>query len=224
MSDKADIKKPIMVIGLGRFGSAVANSLLRMGHEVMGVDSDPGCVQAMAGSLTSVIEADTTDIEVLRRLGMEDFGAAVVGIGSDIEASVLTVLALSDLGVTSIWAKAVNDNHGRILERTGATNIVYPEARMGERVAHILTGQMIDFIEFDDEFAIAKMRAPTAIVDRTLEESGVREKFGVTVVGVKRPQADFVYAVPDTVVLADDLMIVSGTTAQVERFAATAKR
>ena len=153
----------MLVIGLGRFGQAVAKSLTRMGHEVLGVDSDPRCVQALAGTLTQAIEADTTDIETLRRLGVEDFEAAVVGIGNDIEASVLTVLALSDLGIEQIWAKAVGDNHGRILERTGATNIVYPEARMGERVAHILGGKMIDYIEFDDDFAIAKLRAPGKI-------------------------------------------------------------
>ena len=211
-----------MVIGLGRFGTAVAQSLTRMGHEVLGIDANPAAVADLTDELTQVVEADTTDIDTLRRLGATDFGSAVVGIGSDLEASVLTVLALADLQVPRIWAKAVTANHGRILERTGATSIVYPEARMGERVAHILTGQMIDFIEFDDEFAIAKLRAPPKIVDRTLEESGVRQKHGITVVGIKRPQQDFVYAVPETRVLDGDLMIVSGTTAQVERFAATA--
>ena len=216
----SDNRQPVLVIGLGRFGTAVAQSLARMGHEVLGIDSAEPCVQAMADDLTQVVQADTTDIETLRRLGAPDFRNAVVGIGSDIEASVLTVLALCDLGVPNIWAKAVSENHGRILERTGATNVVYPEARMGERVAHILSGQMIDFIQFDDEFAIAKLRAPEAVVGRSLEESGVRTKYGITVVGIKRPQQDFVYAVPETEVLEGDLMIVSGTTKQVQRFTA----
>ena len=215
-------KKPVLVIGLGRFGTAVAQSLLRMGHEVLGVDSDAACVAHIADDLTQVLEADTTDIDTLRKLGAADFDRAVVGIGSDLEASILTVLALSDLGVKDIWAKAVNDNHGRILERTGATNIVYPEARMGERVAHIISGQMMDYIEFDDEFAIAKMVAPTSIVGKPLEESGVRTRHHVTVVGIKRPHTDFVYAQPDTVVEEGDLMIVSGSTAQVEKFAGLA--
>ena len=219
MSDK---RQSVLVVGLGRFGSAVARSLSRMGHEVLGIDANEPCVQAMADQLTHVVQADTTDMETLRRLGAADFRNAVVGIGSDIEASVLTVLALSDLGVQNIWAKAVTENHGRILERTGATNVVYPEARMGERVAHILSGQLIDFIQFDDEFAIAKMRAPIAVCGQTLDESGVRTRFGVTVVGLKRPQQDFLYAVPETQVLEGDLMIVSGTTEQVQRFAAKA--
>ncbi len=211
-----------MVIGLGRFGSAVANSLYNMGHEVLGIDANGDIVQSFAGSLTQVVEADTTDIKTLRRLDAPDFDAAVVGIGDDIEASVLTVLALSDLGVREIWAKAVNANHGRILERTGATNIVYPEARMGERVAHILSGKMIDFIEFDDDFAIAKFRAPVKYADMTLEESGVRTKHHVTVVGVKRQNEDFVYAQPDTMLREGDLIIVSGRSDEVEKFAAAA--
>ncbi len=217
-------KKPIMVIGLGRFGGAVANSLFNMGHEVLGIDIDPDNVQSFAGSLTQVVEADTTEIKTLRRLDAQDFDAAVVGIGDDIEASVLTVLALSDIGVPEIWAKAVNANHGRILERTGATNIVYPEARMGERVAHILSGKMIDFIEFDDDFAIAKFRAPIRYANKTLEESGIRTKHHVTVVGVKRLNEDFVYAEPDTVLREGDLIIVSGQSGQVEKFADAASK
>ncbi|MGB3739677.1 MAG: TrkA family potassium uptake protein [Pontixanthobacter sp.] len=213
-----------MVIGLGRFGGAVANSLFNMGHEVLGVDMDSDIVQSFAGSLTQVVEADTTDIRTLQRLDAEDFDAAVVGIGNDIEASVLTVLALSDIGVPEIWAKAVNANHGRILERTGATNIVYPEARMGERVAHILSGKMIDFIEFDDDFAIAKFRLPLRYADMTLGESGIRTKHHVTVVGVKRLNEDFVYAEADTMVHEGDLIIVSGASDRVEKFADAASK
>jgi trk system potassium uptake protein TrkA len=216
----ANNRKPILVIGLGRFGQSVATSLNRMGHEVLGVDRDPESVRQMADTLTQCMEADTTDIETLRRMGCEDFEAAVVGIGSDIEASVLTVLALSDLGVPQIWAKAVNDNHGRILERTGATNIVYPEARMGERVAHILSGKMIDYIEFDDDFAIAKMVAPDDIAGKSLGQSEVRTLHGITVVGVKRPTMDFEYAQPHTQVELGDLLIISGSRKKVEKFVA----
>ncbi len=218
MSDKKHV--PVMVIGLGRFGGAVACSLMRMGHEVLGIDADPALVDQFADRLTQVVEADTTDIDALRRLDAGDYGSVVVGIGTDMEASVLTVLALSDLGVPSIVAKAINENHGRILERTGATNIVYPEARMGARVAHILSGRMIDYIEFDDNFAIAKLRAPVSICGKTLEASGVRTRHDITVVGIKRRQDDFVYAVPETEVEEGDLLIVSGTTPDVERFAA----
>ncbi|MEW4448646.1 TrkA family potassium uptake protein [Qipengyuania sp. JC766] len=215
-------RKPILVIGLGRFGEAVARSLGRMGHEVLGIDVSPENVRQMADVVTQCVEADATDIETLRKLGVEDFEAAVVGIGTDLEASVLSVLALSDLGVQQIWAKAINANHGRILERTGATNIVYPEARMGERVAHILSGQMIDYIEFDDDFAIAKMATPSDVSGKSLGQSRIRTDHGVTVVGVKRPGQDFIYAEAHTQVELGDLLIVSGTRQRVERFVARA--
>lgn len=220
----AERRKPVLVIGLGRFGSAVAHSLMRMGHEVLGVDRNPRLVELMAADLTQAVEADTTDIDALRSLGAADFSSTVVGIGTDIEASVLTVLGLSDLQVPSIWAKATNDNHGRILQRTGAHHIVYPEARMGERVAHLLNGRLLDFIKFDDRFALAKLEAPEAIVGVTLALSDVRKKYGITVVGIKRTDEDFVYAVPDTWVLPNDVMIVSGTIEQIERFAAIGAR
>ncbi|WP_244486893.1 TrkA family potassium uptake protein [Aurantimonas sp. Leaf443] len=208
------------MIGLGRFGGAVAESLVRLGHEVLAVDEDGTLVQEWADRLTHVVQADTTNVETLRKLGVADFECAVVGIGTDIEASLMTVLALSELGVPDIWAKAVTTRHGRLLERTGAHHVVYPEAAMGERVAHLATGKMIDFIEFDDGFAIVKTRAPRESHNRTLAESALRSRHGVTVVGVKRPNADFDYARPETVVHPGDLLIVSGPTDAVERFAA----
>jgi trk system potassium uptake protein len=209
----------VAVIGLGRFGTAVARSLVRMGHEVLGIDENAERVQRMSDQLTHVVQADTTDPDTLRQLGACDFNCAVVGIGSDVEASVLTVLALVDIGVPSVWAKATNERHGRILERTGAHHVVYPEAKMGERVAHMVTGKMIDFMEFDDNYAIVKTRTPAELSGLTLEQAKVRERFGVTIVGIKRPREDFTYAQPETVVQTDDLLIVSGRTDLVEQFA-----
>lgn len=213
-------RSSVLVIGLGRFGTAVAESLMRMGHDVMGVDECPERVRRMSDRLTQVVQADTSDAEALRQLGARDFDSAVVGIGSDIEASVLTVLALLDLEVKTIWAKATNERHGRILERTGAHHVVYPEARMGERVAHMVTGKMIDYIEFDDNFAIVKTRAPSELAGRTLAEWELRSKYGVTIVGIKRPREDFTYARPETRVEKDDQLIVSGRVDLVEKFAA----
>lgn len=210
----------VAVIGLGRFGGAVALSLTRLGHEVLGIDERPAIVQEWADRLTHVVEADTTNVEALRKLGVHESNHAVVGIGSDIEASVLTVLALSELGVSDIWAKATSEQHGRILEKTGAHHVVYPETKMGERVAHLVTGKMIDFIEFDDGFAIVKTRAPFEAEERTLGESALRSKYGITIVGVKSPDQDFTHATPATMVHAGDLLIVSGPTKLVEKFAA----
>ena len=210
----------VVVIGLGRFGGAVAESLVRLGHDVLAIDEDGDLVQAWSDRLTHVVQADTTDSETLRRLGVQDFGRAVVGIGTNLEASVLTVLALAELGVKDIWAKALGPKHGRILERTGAHHVVYPEAAMGERVAHLVTGRMIDFIEFDDGFAIVKTRAPREAVGRTLGECRLRSKYGITVVGVKSPRKDFTYAQATTPIARGDLLIVSGPTKLVEAFAA----
>ncbi|MEY4242401.1 MAG: hypothetical protein RJA14_2097 [Pseudomonadota bacterium] len=217
---KNQIPNNVVVVGLGRFGGAVAESLTRLGHEVLAIEENLSLVQAWSDRLTHVVQADSSNIEALRQLGVADFQHAVVGIGSDIEASVLTVLALTELGVPDIWAKAVTTNHGKILEKTGAHHVVYPEAAMGERVAHLVTGKMIDFIEFDDDFAIVKTRPPREAVGKTLAESQLRSRHGVTVVGVKRPREDFTYAKPDTLVVEGDLLIVSGPTQKVERFAA----
>ena len=216
----ADKRDPILVIGLGRFGGAVAATLERMGHEVLGVDLDPAAVRLNAGALTQTLEADTTEVDTLRRLGAADFRSAIVGIGTDIEASVLSVLALSDIGVPNIWAKAINDNHARILERTGAHHVVQPEQLMGERVAHLVNERLLDFISFGDEFAIARLRAPGRIAGVPLVTSECRRSYEVTVIGVKRTGQDFIHAVPDTLILPDDELVVSGRIARIEAFSA----
>ena len=215
----ADSRNPVLVIGLGRFGSSVARSLERMGHEVLGADTDPALVQEHAAALTQVVEADCTDFRCLEKLGAKSFTSAVVGIGSDIEASVLAVLALSDMGIPNIWAKATNERHGRILERTGAHHVVFPEERMGERVARLLNERLLDFISFDDNFAIAKLAAPEPIIGLPLVTSECRKKFDVTVIGVKREGEDFIHAVPDTLILPGDVLVVSGRTEKIEAFA-----
>lgn len=213
----------VVVIGLGRFGSAVAQSLMRMGHDVMGIDRDAEPVQAWADLLTHAVQADSTNVSVMRQLGVADFAHAIVGIGTDLASSLMTVMALTELGIQDIWVKALTAEHGQIAQRIGAHHVVFPEADMGERVAHLVSGRMMDYIEFDDGFAIAKVHAPPPIHGKALGESRVREKFGVTVVGVKRAHEDFQHATPSTVVLPDDLLIVSGPTRRVEEFASHTK-
>lgn len=211
---------PVIVIGMGRFGTSVARSLERLGHEVLAVDESPEIVQRYANDFTHIVAADTTDSEALQQIGADQFDRAVVGIGTDIEASVLTVLSLVELGVKEVWAKAINSKHARILERVGATHVVRPESAMGERVAHMVTGAMIDYIEFDDGFAIARTRAPSGVCGRTLEDSRVRANYGVTVVGIKVPGSDFTYAKADTFIDHAVELIVSGPTVKVEAFCA----
>lgn len=210
----------VVVIGLGRFGGAVAQSLIGLGHEVMGIDADLDLVQHWSKDLTHVVQADTTDVDTLKSLGVGEFRRAVVGIGSNVEASLLTVLGLCELGVPAIWAKANSARHGRILERTGAHHVVYPEADMGERVAHLVAGKMLDFMHFEDNFAIASTLAPREAIGRTLAEAALRTRYGVTVVAIKRQRADFTHAGPDSRVESGDQLIVAGPTRNVEHFAA----
>ncbi|MET7423720.1 TrkA family potassium uptake protein [Dactylosporangium sp. NPDC005555] len=216
MSD-SDRSGGVVVIGLGRFGGQVAESLTELGHEVLGIDENAEIVQKLADVLTHVVHADSTDEEALRQIGVAEFNRAVVGIGTDIEASVLTVLALTELGVEEIWAKAISAKHGRILERVGARHVVYPEADMGERVAHLVTGQLLDFIELDDGYAIAKVCPPEETIGQTLTQLGLRSKHGITVVAVKRAGREAETALPDTVIEHGDTLIVSGPTKKVER-------
>jgi trk system potassium uptake protein TrkA len=209
----------VLVVGLGRFGSALAETLMVLGHQVLGVDADPAIVQDLAGSLTHVVQADSTDVEAMRQLGAGEFGRAVVGIGTDVEASILTASVLVDLEVPDIWAKAITVPHGRILERVGAHHVVYPEHDMGRRVAHLVTGRMIEFVQLDEGFALVELKPPKQIVGSALGEAQVRKRYGITVVCIKPEGGSFTYATQDTVPGPEDILVVAGQTARVEAFA-----
>jgi trk system potassium uptake protein TrkA len=211
---------PVLVIGLGRFGAATAGQLDRQDREVLVVDTDPLLVQKWSDRVTHAVQADARSMEALRQIGADEFQIAVVATGASVEASVLIASNLVDLGIPQIWAKAISQSHGKILERIGVNHVIYPEREAGERIAHLLSGSMLDFIQFDDNYVIAKMYPPRSIRGLSLEASGVRSRFKVTVVGVKTPGQPFTHAVPETVVSPHDLIIVSGSAADVERFAA----
>ncbi|AKU16023.1 potassium channel family protein [Luteipulveratus mongoliensis] len=221
-SRRPDRSRSALVVGLGRFGTSVASSLVDQGWEVIAVDESQELVQRWSDAITFTVQADTTDQEALEQLGAGTFDRAVVAIGTDIEASVLTVVNLVDIGVSEIWAKAINSQHARILQRIGAHHVVLPESAMGARVAHMLTGSMTDYLEFDDGFAIARTTAPPSACGRTLAESALRTKFGITVVGVKASAQDFDYARPETVVRSGEELVICGPTAKVDAFCAAA--
>ena len=213
------LTSPVLVVGLGRFGSSLALSLVAGGREVLAVDSSPERVQHYADRLTHVIQLDTTDEEAMRQIGASDFAQAIVAIGSDIESSVLTTALLVDLGIQELWAKAISREHGRILERIGAHHVVYPESDMGERVAHLVSGAMLDYIQFDDQFALAKLVADESLSGASLGDLGLRARFGITVVGVRPPQGTFTYADRQTLIEPGALIAVAGRIADVDRFA-----
>ncbi len=210
---------PVLVIGLGRFGAATAGQLQRLGREVLAVDEDANLVQKWAERVTHAVQADARSLDALRQIGADEFSIAVVATGSSIESSVLITANLVDLKIPQIWAKAISQSHGKILARIGANHVIYPEAEAGERVAHLVSGRMIDFIEFDDDFVLVKMYPPKPIRGLSLTDSKVRTKYNITVVGVKSPGKPFTYATEQTVVSNHDLIIVSGTESDIDRFA-----
>lgn len=207
-----------MVIGLGRFGGGLAETLVGMGHDVLGVDLNAKNVQHFSGILTHVVEADSTDEQAMRQLGAPEFETAVVAIGTDIEASILTASVLADLGGPRIVAKAVSQAHGRILERVGAHRVVFPERDMGIRVGHSLAGSILDYFELDPGFAIVETQAPAELVGKTLAAAEVRRRYGITVVCIKPAGGSFTYATPDTVVQEGDILVVAAEKRRAEAF------
>ncbi|MHA4854933.1 potassium channel family protein [Rhodococcus sp. MSC1_016] len=208
----------VVVLGLGRFGKSLALELMDQGTEVLGIDSSEAVVQKISHRLTHAAVADTTDEESLRQLSVHDYDRAVVGIGSDLEASLLTASALINLAVPNVWAKAISNAHAKILHQIGVQHVVRPEHDMGKRVAHLVRGRMMDYIEFDDGFAMVKTTPPATVIGKRLGETTVRSTYGVTVVAIKRPGEGFTYATADTVIEPGDTIIVSGQVRDTERF------
>lgn len=209
----------VLVIGLGRFGSALASTLDSLDRRVLGVERDSDLIRTWSGRIP-LVEADATNPDALEQLGARDFRTVVVGVGTALEASVLITGNLVDLGVSQIWAKAISAEHGRILKRIGAHHVVYPEYDAGQRVAHLVSGKMLDYIEMEDGFTIVKMRPPKELHGFTISQAQVRKRYGVTILGVKAPNVPFQYALEETRIDAEDVLIVSGDSSLLERFAA----
>ncbi|MBK5250413.1 MAG: TrkA family potassium uptake protein, partial [Actinomycetales bacterium] len=187
----------MLVIGLGRFGSALASTLDALGRDVIAVERDPELIQTWTGRIP-LVEADATNPDALEQLGVRDFPIVVVGVGTSLEASVLITGNLVDIGTPLIWAKAISAEHGRILQRIGAHHVVYPEHDAGTRVAHLVSGRLLDFIEMEDGFTIVKMRPPRETHGFTVGDSQIRKRYGITVIGVKPPGRPFEYATEQT--------------------------
>ncbi len=217
-TDKVAQADSVAVIGLGRFGSSLALELMANGTEVLGIDTSEDIVQDLNGKLTHVVMADTTKEEVLRQLSVPEFDRVVVAIGSDVQASILTTSLLLRFGIKHLWAKAVSQAHGTILEQLGVQHVIYPESDMGKRVAHLVRGSMQDFLEIGDNFSLVKMAPPQVVIGKTLAESGIRTKQKVTVVAVKKPGGKWGYTTAETVIEADDTLLVAGATDKAESF------
>ncbi|MFF2316414.1 potassium channel family protein [Arthrobacter sp. NPDC058097] len=208
----------VVVIGLGRFGGSLALELEAQGTEVLGIDSNEDTVQSYNGRLTHVVRADSTKEEVLRQLSVHEFDRAVVGIGSDIEASILTTSRLLMFKKPQIWAKAISEPHAEILNQLGVDHVIRPEHDMGKRVAHLVRGSLLDYVEFEDDFVMIRTSPPTEARDRPLGVLGLRDKYGITIVAVKRPGGIWGHTTAQTVLYDDDQIIVQGSKTQAERF------
>jgi trk system potassium uptake protein len=208
----------VAVIGLGRFGGSLALELEAAGTEVLGVDLSEETVQAYNGLLTHVVRADSTKEEVLRQLSLPEFDRVVVGIGTDVEASILTTSRLLKFKRPEIWAKAISEPHAEILEQLGVQHVIRPEHDMGRRVAHLVRGTLLDYVEFEDDYVMTRTSPPAVAQDRPLGVLGIRETFGVTVVAVKRKGGKWEHTTAQTVLYADDEIIVAGSRNKAESF------
>jgi len=180
-------RRQFAVIGLGRFGSAMATTLAELGHDVIGVDGDAERVRQLADTITQAVELDATDERALRSVGIQDVDVAVVSIGENIESSLLVVMQLRELGVGTIVAKAVTPLHGRILEKLGVSRVIFPEREMAVRVAHgLVMPNVIDYIELSRDFSIVEVPAPKMFLGQTLKELALRPKYGLTLIAIKR--------------------------------------
>lgn len=209
----------VAVVGLGRFGQSLALELMESGAEVLGIDASEDVVQGLNTRLTHVVRADATNEATLRQLGLPEFERVVVAIGSNVESSILVTSLLLRFGVSNIWAKAVSDAHGLILEQLGVEHVVYPEKDMGRRVAHLVRGSMQDYVEIEADYAMVKTRPPASLVGVSLGEADIRQRCGVTVIARRPEGGDWQDAAPHTVLREGDVVLVTGQTRKVEAFA-----
>ncbi len=224
--------KQFVVIGAGRFGSAVAVTLARKGKQVMVIDQDEQTVQRMSEIVTQAIQIDVTDPSSLADLDLGEMDVAVVGIGGNLEASILTTLQLKEMGVKTVVAKAKTNADKKILSRIGADRIVFPERDMGIRVANSLISPTIfDYIQVSPGFGIVETRVPDAIQGQTLTEANIRSRFGVDIVAIRRraPQLDkngqsqlkdtmLIAPRADEVLGENDILVIIGEEGKIENF------
>lgn len=209
----------VAVIGLGRFGLALALELMASGTEVLGIDQDEEIVQSLNGDLTQVVRLDSTREEALRQVAVDEFDRVVVAIGDDLKASILTCSVLRSMGVPSIWAKAVDERHALILEQLGVHHVISPEKDMGRRVAHLVRGAAIDFLEIDEGYALVKTAVPADLHGIRLGDAKPRTRFGVTIAAFRRGEGAWQSTDADTVLTAEDRVLVLGPTMRAEEFA-----
>lgn len=215
------MKKQIVVIGLGRFGFSVASQLAELGQEVLAIDADESQVKKAAAVVTHAIQADATEIETLRSLGVQNFDVGIVAIGADVQANILAALLLKELGLPYVVAKAVNDLQARVLEKIGVDRVVFPEREMGRRIAHsLLSSNFMDYMELAKDYRLEELTTPESFHGKTLHQLNLRSRWGITVLLLKRAQEGGIIVSPDgeTPVFPGDTMVVLGKDEDLKRW------
>jgi trk system potassium uptake protein TrkA len=210
-------KRQFIVWGLGRFGSSVAETLTALGHEVLGIDNNEDVVENMADKLTHAVVCDVIDEKTVNSLGIRNFDVGIVAIGT-LEPSLLATMLLREAGLKTIVAKASNALHGKMLEKLGATKIIYPERDMGRRVGHNLAyTNILDFVELSDNICLMEVNLTRKVVGKSLAELDVRKKYQVNVVAIKHADGTTEMTLePTKPLLEGDLLVVIGRRKSVE--------
>ncbi|MEY2846376.1 MAG: hypothetical protein RL076_1922 [Chloroflexota bacterium] len=202
--------KHIAVIGLGLFGTSVAETLVQQGHYVLGIDINEQRVQQLSRQLNQCVSVQSVDEESLQALGINEYDAVVVAIG-DIEANLMVVQTLQELGVKRVVAKAVSHRHGRVLQRLGVTHVIFPEHDMGVRTAHSLSGdRIIDYIELSKEYNIVEIQAPRQFIGKTLDEIDLRKAYRISLIAIKTAKSVLISPPAETVISAQSVLVVIG--------------
>ena len=210
--------KQFMVIGCGRFGSSIATTLFKLGHEVMVIDMDEERVQDIADEVTYAVQADVSDENVLMELGISNFDVVIVSISSNYQASIMATLIAKELGVKKVIAKAHDSLHGKVLTKIGADKIIYPERDMGVRVAHnLVSSNILDFIELSPDYSILEITALKQWANKTLKELRLPSNFGINVMAIKRGKDINVSPYADDLILEGDILVVIGNTKDIEK-------
>ena len=204
-------KEQVMVIGLGRFGSAVARELERLGHQVLAIDRSEQQVNDIASEVTHALQLDAADEDALRSAGAGDFQTAIVAISTDAEPSIFATMVLKRLGVRTVIAKAGSQLHGEILSRVGADRVVLPERETGLRLAHSFNvPNVIDYLDVAPNFGIEKIRPPASFIGKSLGDLDLKTRLGLTPIALRRGQQVFVNPARDERVAEGDELILIG--------------
>ena len=203
--------KQFVVFGLGRFGTSIATSLSEAGYEVMVVDTSEERIQDISTLVTHAVQADATDADTLRALGIRNFDVAVVAIGKDMQSSIMITLLLKEMGIPYVVAKASTEIHQRVLEKLGADRIILPEYEMGKRMAaNLVSGNIIDYIELSEDYSIVEIAILPEWAGQNIRDFDVRAKYGINIIAIEREGKIEVSPTPNYVMEAEDIMVVVG--------------